>query len=475
MDEAEIPQHLRYTLKLLASSSYGKRVNIPAALKGKEEAELVASHLRDSTSVTAFTMALNEAGTEECEPLFAALAEKHSLRHLDLRGNWLGDRQAPAIAAIIESNPYIGHFSVADTGMTAKGAAIIAQALEGRDELYSVSLSTNALGDEGAKHLAKLLETCPALSELRAEDADIGDEGLLAITAALTDKTELTALHLGNNLCSQQANDALAAALLANGSPNFIETGMPRPDARVTELCVSNRKLLDQAEGTLEELYRHVENRYGDVEVENELDSLVAAEIALIRPRISALRHRGNVDEALEEVESMLEDMPVLPEDAPPTLEALTAKGKYGGWCPLDNPLTWEQMPEIATALAAAGTPLTHELLAGKSGTGESFLTVGLAYAPDATIESLNLSGLRIGHAELIDSENRMPTRLCKYLTKQGAMGSVFAESNWPAETLPEMRATYNALPDDAKEQVGGFHALAATLAQKAQPQERGR
>lgn len=469
--ENEVPKHLRFVV------DDAKRGNllVPKKLEGRDDAEYLAQVIRDNPRLHRFVMEWDDRGKDECEPLFEALAECKALKSLRLNGNWLSDKQAPAVAAIIRNNPYLEDFAVADTGLTNKGVGIIAEALKEREYLQRADFSTNNLGNDGAEHLAQLITSCPELLELKAADCSIGDRGVKAIAEAMRGNTTLASLQLGQNFCSPPASEFLAGVILETASPNFITTGMPHANQDVTELCRTNRVHMQKAGEKLEEVYRFVEGRYEEVELQDELDTLDASDIAFIRRHYSAVVQQDDVPEAAEAFRDMLDSLPEAGKGEALTLESLTQKRYEFSNCVLDNPRTWENMPAIATELAEKGTPLSHEMLSQRSRTGEDFLTVGFIYAPEATMEALNLSGIRITSNDLLTPDTREPSKLCKTLIREGMLGAVFSYDNWQGCNPAELRATYQALPEEGKAQVQGYHSLTAALSQDVQSMQRGR
>lgn len=471
---AEVPEHLENTIRNL--ERYSRMVAVPKELSGREEAQLLADAIRKNGKIKHFTMEWSDRGADECEPLFEALAEIKTLHNLRLSGNWLRDRQAGNIAAIIDNNPSLEFLAVADTGLTSEGVGTIASSLKGHSNILSANFTNNSIGNQGAKHLAELITHCPELYEIMATDCEIGDEGIAAITEAMTGNTTLCALNLSNNPCSREANEELAQTILATESPNFNTTGMPHAHPEVNELCKRNRLHIQKAAETLENAHPGpYEDDNGRIyERESELDGLCAAEIMAVHRCLPAIYHNGAVDDAADAFRDMLESMPEPAKGAELTPESLT-KRNYRGHCALDHPETWQNFDKIAAQLAENNTPLTREFLDQSNHNGEKLLTIGLTFAPESTIETLNAQGIRIGHADLISADPQKPTPIYKALANHGALNAAFSPNNWKGASADELRATYQALPEDAREQVFGYHILTASLRLANRSTEQGR
>lgn len=474
MDDQNIPSHLQYVVKSLTSLS-NSHITIPRLLKSEKEAEYVADLMREKRHISTFSMSHATFPERITKPILSALAECKSLRSLEFTDTWLTDKNAPAVAQALENMPYIQHVRIINSGLTEEGFGLIADALKNKTELESVDFSDQKQEVKCGQHLAALMESCPNLHSITARRMNIGDEGFEAIAAAYPKNDSISFLSFSNCSPSPEAAANLSQTMLNTPSHNLVHVDMEGAAPELKQLTHDNKTAMQKAADLLESAFNYKEIREDEVELVDDLHELTAGEIAKIRHHLPGIKAVAGLDEATEAFCDMLDMLPELEQGQPATLENLTHKRFKSSPCALDNPLTWEKMPEIAEQLQTQGTPLTREFLAQKSKTGEDYLTAGLLYAPKQAMRALNASGLQIGYEDLIDTETRTPTQLCKTLAKYDSLNDTFSPKNWTGKPVQELRATYNALPEAMQSQVQGYHSLTARLSQAAQPKGMGR
>lgn len=154
---------------------------------------------------------------------------------------------------------------------------------------------------------------------------------------------------------------------------------------------------------------------------------------------------------------------------------AMLLERKDNGTCPLDAGVNWLRAGDWLKKLEAKGESLTKEDLLETGRDGMAFLTRAL----------LNRSGEEVlGHmmhhgsylkAEDVFDDKGQPNALLEQLTQRGLVAALFEPEGWKGHSADELSATFRALPDEAKQQVGNIHTLRAQLGSPQAQQARGR
>ena len=160
-----------------------------------EEATLLATALKNNTTLTELTIYENNMGNKGATAL-ATIIEKDTVLliiYFDL--NQIGDEGAKALATALEKNRTLERLSLYNNIIGDEGAKAIAKALNINTTLNTITLGGNKIGDDGAIELASALDKNKTLFHIELRDNKIDIKGAIALVNALTTNTNLKHLY----------------------------------------------------------------------------------------------------------------------------------------------------------------------------------------------------------------------------------------------------------------------------------------
>lgn len=130
----------------------------------------------------------------------------------------------------------------------------------------------------------------------------------------------------------------------------------------------------------------------------------------------------------------------------------------------LDAGVLWLKSDKLFAQLEANGEGLDKGdvMAAGKN--GKRIATRAFEFDGGAhLVKHLNKQGITLGVDDLLDASGK-PNDLLTAAVEHGQAASLFTEANWRGMNTRDMRKTYDAMPAEGKEQVGGVQRLQLLL-----------
>ena len=326
--------------------------------------------------------------------------------------------------------------------------------------------------------LVDAIRESPNLREFSLQHDNLSMESVKAIIAALGEKPYLTVVNLREmdieiqtphmmpddyeqNSKETQIKVLLEDAMLENGNPNLAQCS---PQSGTTKAyCFENIA----AACILRDRMREGINTLNIGEIQQ-----IQARLPIISRQFATGTgiSRQEMDDVFSRFDQLLlNTLPIMTPSLANRPEDLL-EPKPNGFAPLDNPLTWEFLPEICARLEKQGSPFTVEQLMAPNKEGKSFLQTRLeAVPPVAVLATLEKCGLPLRGDVLLDGDK--PSPLFRHLILEHSTALLFKENNWHGATPEELKAVIRALPADQKP--ANRHTLLAGLSRQqntAQP-----
>ena len=361
---------------------------------------------------------------------------------------------------------------------------ILVDLLIDNTSVRNLYLSHNLIGDEGAIKIAELIEKNRSIRNISAYHNTIGDKGGVAIERALQQGDTLEKIDISWNSAGRETIDAMADVVAhsqnlttlllhnqcdADGTQNNLRPVMEKTFAEALKLSRSKNlaALGSMQPGTGSLLVRNEEAARAIGKKLLTDEALTVADLYEIAGREPIIRKFGPTDsnqemtEALEEFETLLGLLPLLPSSATLTPESLFEQDAQG-YTPMDNPRIMDHFPDICQFLKGQGTPLTLEHLETETRDGQSYFSLLMEHArTDTVLAGLNASGIRLQGGFI---ENGQPSALLEMLIERRCVSDLFTEENWKGGSTKELQSVFRAIPDDQKPK--NHHALLTRLRQ---------
>lgn len=444
------------------------------------------------------------------QPDYLAAIREGRINRIDWHAFSLGKISSSDIRALADAmthNPHIEAINLGEALMGQQTILELARGLEHNTALKSLNLPNSPVGDEGAKALAAVLRDKKELREVNLGQCRIGDEGLAALAEALATCPKLRHLNLRDNQTGEKSAAALGTMLsklrwlekfdlrdsglkvewlppVAQALPHcraLVEFDVGgRPDMTsngskiVQEAILSgggSQNLIYANPGGLTVSDYTKANRQralrANEEIENcdgDFASLSATEIGHAADLLPAIRkatgalHNPQKAPHVDKFAAYLDTLPTVDLTQPVTAEALSHKDDAGR-CPLDNPRTWQQFDQL---LEQADGSVNFDLLTQKNRDGESFLTIGLATAPDIVIPALNGRGHQLSPEQLLNGHT--PSAALEAIMFRNATNRLFTRENWLGQPVRAMQQVFQAMPEEQRALVKNYYSLASAI-----------
>ena len=362
---------------------------------------------------------------EEIETLADALSHAKSVTEFDIEGDCLTDDTIKPLISALKTLPRISDVAFAGGQLTDAGGEAVAELIKERLTIKTLSVSGNVnMKSDG---ICAILEA--------AEKGGLGD--FAAFNCGITPEMLPELVHTIRYYQPRNLTDfdlRMEPSDCGEYTPYLMEIG---------EFCTANS-----------EIAQHLGNKLANSEMEEwEIADLssVGGRFEPVRSYISPL--------SFTKLNDKLETLPTLPEDAPVTLEALTAPDERG-FTPLDNPKTWAKFDALAAELAEAGTPITKAfLLETRNRDGESVLCNGIRNGQMPAMQQA-LAGVE----ETIDAMdlNADDGAALRAIMNGGHTAQIMNETFWE-EQPRAMKEIWGAIPEEQRQLVPNRHSLLAT------------
>lgn len=413
--------------------------------------------LKSNPNIESIDLHHMSVGTDWLIEIAHALRGNTSLKTLTLSVNNMSDDAAAAFSSVLKNHPTFEDFQCAGNPMLSDvGIGQLAHSLGTCKNLRSVNFNTNPIGNGGAAAIGQMMRKSPNLEKLNVASCGIDkDPGkAVHIASAIPFCPKLFMLHVADTGVPQGQNvaDACEGIVNTDTNPNLF-TVSPN-GSHLSRLARQNDLYAEAA-------FRPIERGINQLST---MKTVHLARIEPLQPILSNIGYRASikVDSAkLATAKAYLQSPPEI-DITSLTLESLTAQDD-NGFTPLDHPLTWRRIGEIATALEANDTPLTQNFLNGRNSRGESWLECGLASAPEKLIPVLNNRGIQLRAEDLIfqNAKGETVTKLpLDAVLASGKVETLFTLDNLRGASQQELSRLYDAVPEAAQTRIGNFTAL---------------
>ena len=329
-------------------------------------------------------------------------------------------------------------------GLTDDDAVELAELLRAHKNAWWIDLGHNQIGDVGAAALADVLAESPQILILNLEDNPIGDAGALAFLPCIHAESNLAKLVLNDCPLTDASRDQLHAQLMGEKPKNlldfFIGGDMPKD---VQELVRQN-------------------DQHGEYTLLISGEDFPVRELLLFHDRMAGKRSLMGIEEFLT-IQNIFSSLPKVNLRKPVTREQLT-KPDSKNFTPLDNPVTWQNLPKLQAKL---DEPITKEfLLTTLNRDGEPVICNAIHLGATAQVlDLLEAQGERLEAADITEAIQE-----AFFMAAHCERPKLFCEER--ISNMAELRAMKTALGVDAGD-IPNYHTLSATLSRQARLNSR--
>ena len=180
-----------------------------------EVAHDIAVAISCNTQLEEFDVSGNNLETEGVIKIAVALQSVVTLTKLNISSNHITCKAANAIAVAITHNTHLQEFIISGNYLKVTGAVVIARGLQNISTLTKLYIANNNISDGAADDIAAAL-SCNAIQVLDVSDNYLGTTGITKLAKALQNIFTLTNLYISNNKITDDAINAIAAAISCN-------------------------------------------------------------------------------------------------------------------------------------------------------------------------------------------------------------------------------------------------------------------
>lgn len=398
-------------------------INLGETLMGQQTVQELARGLQDNTALQSLTLPKSRIDDEGAKALAAALKNKRELREVD-----------------------ISQCGIGDAGMSA-----LADALSTCPNLRVLSLRGNRLGEQSTAAIGAMLPNLPWLERFDIRESGMKSAWLEPIANAIPSCRSLVEFDAGDGLDMTQNGSAfMQAAITSSGGCQNLISAHPSGLA-VGDYLKANRQRALKANEEIE----NCDGDYGKLEA---IEIGHAADLLPAIRKATGAAHNAQKAPHLKTFTAYLDALPSVDVTQPISAEQLTRKDDSGR-CALDNPRVWQQFDRL---LEQADSSVDFALLNQKNRDGESFLTIGLATAPDVVIPALNARGQQLSPEQLLDG--RAPSPALESIMFRNATNRLFSRENWQGQPVRAMQQTFQAMPEEQRALVKNYYSLVSAI-----------
>ena len=403
------------------------------------------------------TLQLLEVSDQDLDTLISALDSDAPLHEFAiLQGDFWSADHIRELAAGLAKHPELRFLKIIGK-LGDNGARIFAKLLPELPNLEQLDLSANSIGATGASAIAQASQTHPALFELGLGGNNINSPAMEDFADLITGNPRIARIDMANNNTRREDEELLTAACIESKSKNLVWV-VPSTFKGCTKINSDFGKRIGRLK----------EEDFGDLMV-SDLKNLLDGRFGIMVVNRDFHNQPFNkTREMYKKLEAYVDTLPTVDDLPELTPEALTSLAPGFDRGVLDNPKTWEALPEIIACLAAQGTPLTAEHLQQQSSRSFTHLhnAESMGYFPEL-VRAMNESGEQIPFDALLFNGKLSLTTLS--LVVSGEISEFFRFENWEGKSPRELRECLNVLCEEPiiAERLPPLHTLKAHLARE--------
>ncbi|MBM3616953.1 MAG: hypothetical protein FJX23_00220 [Alphaproteobacteria bacterium] len=366
---------------------------------------------------------------------------------------------------------------------------LLSEALASRSDIVDFGWTSNKGQDENIAKAINSLENSKGLNTLYVTWSDAGEKTMDAVIKRIEANPDFEHLFASGGTWSQETHDRLAEAVKDKKSLITLNTSTRKldlDDTKLAEALANNpHPNLLAPIGCHELDVIHLKNdnnaacervKTAFKRIPEEIDqntfnaTLTPQLLADSAERLPALKSCDAMGAThLAHYTALAETLPQ--SENPLDISTLFAKNETG-FAPIENPLTWREVPDLLAQLESSGK-LDNESLSLRTEKGSSLSDMALLHAPAGEVlPVLNRFGIKLKKDALLTEEGQ-PTELLERLHSRGELSAIFSPTNWTGSTPGELRATVEALPKEMADKLPPLNGLQQIL-RAAQPSRSG-
>lgn len=427
----------------------------------------------------------------EFAELVKAIPDLPSLKLLHLQQAYLQSSDVKALSSALSTRTDLQELGLHKSPITDEDAILLADALKPHKDFRALQISYCELQDEGMNALVDVIARSPNFRSLTASGNKWNQSTHDKLAVALSDKSDLATLSLWRDEKPPLDEHILEKSLLQNPHPNLVTTtgihshAIGALTSRNLAARVDAGRFLDALNASGDSYAKRVNLQVLEPVVSSSRgishtigfnvvkDFDIVDAIFKTQTRRTALIDFSRNEGKLAAFDDFLKQMPKLEAGIKPSIDALF-KEDAQGFSPLENPITWQNHPNLLTELAQENGLSTANRQRTTS-RGTHLLDAALSYLPtESVIDQIVPVGLRIGREELLTGEGK-PTKLLDIIFSKGETTQLFTLSNWAGKSKNEVKSLVMALPEDMKPTVPPLLGLFQQLDAARPSTSRGR
>ena len=246
--------------KALQNISTLTKLNISDNHVTDEAADDIAAAIYNNIELQELNVSKNYLQSAGTIKILEALKNISTLTKLYINNNHITNKAAYDIAAVFPCNTQLQELDISNNCFQATGITAIASALQNIVTLTKLYIGNYSFTNEAAKSIAIVLRQNTELQEI-----DIGsnmNDVIIPITGVLCKNANLRVLRMKVSNNSEEAVESIAAAVASNIELQVLDiSGLITVNTKfikalqcissLTNLCISNSKITDEAAGDL--------------------------------------------------------------------------------------------------------------------------------------------------------------------------------------------------------------------------------